>query len=280
MAAKGPRTVLPLPDGIAQWELGPLPEPVPLTGGYHNEVFRLGDVVVRVEAREPASVAWEHELLAWLAPEVPEVVAPLPMRDGSTFAVVEGRVVSVLPFVDGSPATGLAAAPVYARIHARGATWPGRRPRPGRPGYADLDWERNDWWDWSVVPKPPELVRAYDLTRAWVSSAPPLVVTPVHGDPAAQNVLARDGRVAGVIDWEWARLDWPAVELALAAWTFAEDERPAFVAAYRDAGGPGETLALAEGRRLQLLVNALYSLTHGGDGDWIGYLLAELRKLP
>ena len=121
--AKGPGTVLPLPDVIARWELGPLPEPVPLTGGYHNDVFRLGDAVARVERREPASVAWEHELLAWLAAEVPEVIAPLAAPDGSTLAVVDDRVISLFPFVDGAPATGLAAAPVYARIHARGASW-------------------------------------------------------------------------------------------------------------------------------------------------------------
>jgi hypothetical protein len=46
------------------------------------------------------------------------------------------------------------------------------------------------------------------------------------------------------------------------------------------AGGPGEPDALAEGRRLQLLVNALYSLTRGGAGSpWVDYLLAELRGL-
>jgi Ser/Thr protein kinase RdoA (MazF antagonist) len=280
--AKGPLTVLTLPDGIAEhWGLPPLTNPVPLTGGYHNLVIRTGDVVIRVETRELESTVWEHELLAWLAADVPEVVAPIQAGDGSTFLVVEGQIVSVLPFVEGEPSAGLDVASLLARIHARGAEWPQARARPGRPSYADLDWERNDWWDWSAVPKPPELVRAFDHVRAWIASAPSLAVTPVHGDPAQQNVLSRTGRIAGVIDWEWARLDWPALELALAAWTFAEENVKSFVRAYVDAGGPGEPDVLDEGRRLQLLVNALYSLTRdGGNTPWVDYLLGELRRLP
>jgi Ser/Thr protein kinase RdoA (MazF antagonist) len=279
--AKGPLKVLTLSDGIAaHWDLPPLANPQPLTGGYHNLVLRAGDVVLRVEARSVESVMWEHELLAWLAAAVPEVVAPTPASDGSTFLAVEGRVVSVLPFVEGEPTAGLDAASLLARIHARGAEWPRGRARPGRPSYADLDWERNDWWDWSIIAKPPELVRAFEHVQAWIASAPPLMVTPVHGDPAKQNVLSRAARIAGVIDWEWARLDWPAIELALAAWTFAELEVQSFVRAYVDAGGPGEPDVLEEGRRLQLLVNALYSLTRGDDSQWVRYLLGELRRLP
>jgi thiamine kinase-like enzyme len=141
--------------------------------------------------------------------------------------------------------------------------------------------ERNDWWDWSVVPKPPELVRAFEHTRAWIASRPELAVTPIHGDPAQQNLLWRAGRPTALLDWEWARLDWPALELAAAALSFAEDDREAFVAAYRAAGGPGEPEAFEEGERIVVLANALYSLTRGAeDRDWIDYLLARLRELP
>jgi len=39
--AKGPRTVLPLPDGISErWRLPGVPEPIPLDGGHHNLVLR------------------------------------------------------------------------------------------------------------------------------------------------------------------------------------------------------------------------------------------------
>ena len=279
--AKGPRTVLTLPDGIAaHWDL-PHSQPETLGGGYHNDVFRVGEVVVRIEERRPASTAWEHELLAWLAPEVPEIALPLPARDGSTFLAFGDRVASVLPFVEGEPEAGLAAADLLARVHRRGAAWPALRERPGRPSYSDLDWERNDWWDWTIVPKPPELVRAFEHTQAWLASGPSLVRTPIHGDPAQQNFLWRGGRIAGVIDWEWARVDWPAVELALAAWAFSPDDPAMFAGAYAAAGGPGEPEAMEEGRRIDLVANTLYSFTRGHvDGSWENYLLAELRELP
>ena len=272
-----------LPDGIAEhWDLAELREAVPLAGGYHHLVARAGDLVVRIEQRDLASVAWEHELLAWLGAEIPEVRAPVAAADGTTVLATERGIVSLVPFVDGSPRGGLEAAELFARIHRRGASWPDARPRPGRPAYADLDWERNEWWDWSVVRKPPALVRAFDHARAWVASEPELVVTPIHGDPAQQNVLWNGGRIVGVLDWEWARLDWPALELANAAWTFAEADVDAFVAAYVAAGGPGEPEVIEEGMRIFVLANALYSLSREteADEDWIECLLAWLGELP
>jgi Ser/Thr protein kinase RdoA (MazF antagonist) len=257
-------------------------ELVPLAGGYHNVLLRAGDVVFRVEERDPESVRWEHELLAWLAPEVPEVTAPIPAGDGSTFIEADGKVVSLLPFVEGEPRAGVEAAELFARIHVRGAAWPGARPRPGRPAYADLDLERNDWWDWSViVEKPPELVRAFEHVRAWIASGPELAVTTIHGDPAQQNLLWRAGGPAALLDWEWARLEWAALELAGAAWSFSESDVRSFVAVYRDAGGPGEPEAFEEGERIVVLANALYSLTRGAENrDWIDYLLGRLREMP
>jgi Ser/Thr protein kinase RdoA (MazF antagonist) len=283
MAAKGRGTVLPLPDGIAAaWGLPPEAVAEPLGGGYHNTLLRVDDVVVRIEQRAAESVAWEHELLAWLAPAVPEALQPLRSRDGTTYRVVGDTTVSLLPYVEGTHEPTPDLPEILARVHRRGAEWPDARPRPGRPAYADLDWERNDWWDWpAIADKPPELVRAFEHARAWVASAPPLVVTPVHGDLAPQNVLTRGGRVVALLDWEYARLEWPALELANAAWTYSEDDPPRFVAAYVRAGGPGEPDVLHEGIRIRLLANALYALTHSAwNRDWIAYLLARLRELP
>lgn len=283
MAAKGRGTVLPLPDGIAAaWDLPPDAVAESLGGGYHNRLLRVDDVVVRIEQRAAESVEWEHGLLAWLAPEVPEVVQPFRSSDGSTYRVVGDTTVSLLPYVEGTHDQTPDLPDVLARLHTRGASWPEARPRPGRPAYAELDWERNDWWDWTALAeKPPELVRAFEHARAWVASAPPLAVTPIHGDLAHQNVVTHAGRVAGLLDWEYARLDWPALELANAAWTYNEDDPQQFVDAYVAAGGPGEPEALQEGVRIRLLANALYSLTHSPwNRDWIAYLLARLRELP
>jgi Ser/Thr protein kinase RdoA (MazF antagonist) len=269
-------------DLAERYGLPPFEQAEPLGGGYHNTLLRAGDWVIRIEARAPESVAWEHGLVGFLAVAIPEVLAPLRALDGSSYLVEGDRVVSLLPFVEGERG-GEGAAELLARIHLRALEWPAPGQRPGRPSYRDLDWERNDWWDWSVVPKPPELVRAFERVRRFVADAPPLVVCPVHGDLAAQNLISRNGRVAALIDWEYARLDWPALELANAAWTLADDPYR-FVDEYAAAGGPGEREYLDEGIRLRLVANALYQLTRAAEGgawsrDWVEALLAELREL-
>ena len=59
--AKGRRTVLPLPDGIAAaWDLPPDTVEEALGGGCHNTLFRAGEVVVRIENRPAESVVWEN----------------------------------------------------------------------------------------------------------------------------------------------------------------------------------------------------------------------------
>ena len=70
----------------------------------------------------------------------------------------------------------------------------------------------------------------------------------------------RDGGIAGVVDWQYARLDWPAFELAGTVWDLAWDGRSTTIDAavrdeiirnYLDAGGPGETAAVEPLMRLE-----------------------------
>lgn len=296
--AKGPGTLLPLPDGIAErWGLPPLPPAEPLEGGYKNTLFRCGDVVVRLERAGAESVAWEHELLAFLAHDVPEVVAPLTARDGSTFSATDGVVVSVLPFIPGGPLDRddedqrLHLARLLARLHWVGASW--KRPRPGRPSVAETDLVVNAWWDYRIVEKPPVLARAFELTCEWLAAAPPLARGAVHGDVCRANLRVRDGRIAGVVDWEEARVDWPALELANATWEVCKDESrdaldpgraDAFLAAYAAAGGPGEREPFEPLLRFRLVADALYSLTSKARGEpydpgYVSHLLRALEHL-
>jgi Ser/Thr protein kinase RdoA (MazF antagonist) len=296
--AKGPGTVLPDPDGIAErWGLAPLPDPEPLAGGYKNTLLRCGEVVIRIERNDPESVAWEHELTAFLAHDVPEVVTPLVARDGSTFLEVEGVVTSVLPFVEGDPLDRddaeqrLGLARLLARLHWVGLAW--KRRRPGRPAFADLDFEANAWWDVRVVELPAPLERAYDRSREWVARAPWLTRGAVHGDVYRGNLRVGDGRIRGVLDWEDARVDWPAWELANATWEVCMDEArdaldperaAAFLDAYTEAGGPGERAPFDELLRLRLVADALYSLTSAARGEpWdeahVDHLLRALEHI-
>jgi len=254
-------------------------------------------VVVRVERRDPESVAWEHELTAFLSHDVPEVVTPLAALDGSTFAETDGIVVSVLPFVEGialdrdDEAQRLEVARLLARLHWVGRVW--KRPRPDRPAFADLDLETNAWWDLRIIEMPSVLARAYERSSAWLAAAPLLARGAVHGDIYRGNLRVRDRRIHGVVDWEDARVDWPAWELANAAWEVCKDEasdrldpeRSArFLTAYAEAEGPGELAPFDDLLRLRLVADALYSLTSAARGEpwsseYVGHLLRALGRL-
>ncbi len=296
--AKGPGTLLPHPDAIAErWGLAPLPTAQPLGGGNKNTLLRCGDVVLRVEHRDPESVAWEHELTAFLSHDVPEVVTPLAALDGSTFAEKDGMIVSVLPFVEGAPldrddeAQRLGSARLLARLHWVGRVW--RRPRPDRPAFADLDLETNAWWDVRIVELPPVLERAYERSRAWLAAPPWLTRGAIHGDFYRGNLRVRDGRIHGVLDWEDARVDWPAWELANTTWEVCKDEardrldpeRSArFLDAYAEADGPGELGPFDDLLRFRLVADALYSLTSAArdepwSPDYVAHLLRALERL-
>jgi Ser/Thr protein kinase RdoA (MazF antagonist) len=121
----------------------------PLTGGYANDLYDVatdrGRFVVRVVRRpvDGAGLEWETCVAIALAAELPEVVAPLPALDGSTFFAHGHDAVLVLPFVDGVPADRgdaarrAEAAALLARLHSAGRTLTLDR-RPGAARLAEL----------------------------------------------------------------------------------------------------------------------------------------------
>jgi homoserine kinase type II len=263
-----------------------------------NGVFRAGEFIVRVEPADPESVRWEHALLRFLAEEIDQVVEPLMALDGSTFFVDGGCIVSVFRFLPGKelrsqePLFRDVLPRLLARVHQRAQAWPVADQRPGVPSLRERDWDRNDWWDWSVVEKSPPLVRAFEELREWVAAAE-LCVGAIHGDFHMGNVLVRDGSVTGIVDWQYARRDWPALELAGMVWDLCWDGNsttldPALcdevVGRYLDAGGPGEPGALIPLMRLESLVSALISLTRAArdeswDREFTQLLFATLDEL-
>jgi Ser/Thr protein kinase RdoA (MazF antagonist) len=222
VAIPQPSLVIAPADITAHWNIE-LPRPFQPLATARNLVVRSGEYVIR-EARAPVeSVVWEHELLLFLAPRIREIVAPLTAADGTTFLAAGDRVLSVRPYVEGELASRgdqrvRAEVPrLLARLHAAMREWPAARPRPGgRPAWRDLDWVRNETWDWTRVERTPLLERAYAAGREWLQSPPPLVESAVHGDFHPENLLASERGIEAVIDWEFARVDWPAADLAAA----------------------------------------------------------------
>jgi Ser/Thr protein kinase RdoA (MazF antagonist) len=143
----------------------------------------------------------------------------------------------------------------------------------------------------SLVEKPSVLVRAYEAVLDWLFDPPALVLGAVHGDAYRGNLLVRDGQIAGPIDWEDARVDWPACELANATWEVCEvgeavdpARAKAFLAAYATAGGPGEPEAFEQPLRLRLVADLLDSLASKTRGEsyepeHVAHLLRALERL-
>jgi Ser/Thr protein kinase RdoA (MazF antagonist) len=284
--------VVPPADIAAHWRI-PLEEPFEAIRAATNLVRRVGAYVVRAEHRSVASVRWEHELVAFLAEEVPEVVAPIPASDGSTFLERDGQVVSLFPYVEGEhiertdESVRSELPNVLGRIHARASAWSERKQRPGQPSFRTLDWESNLWWDRSLVDRTPLLDDAFDRTVAWVANAPDLRICAIHGDFNPGNVLAREGKVVAVIDWSFSRLDWAAADLACMTGLLAVqadgslDERivDEAVTPYADAGGPGEPDVLVPLLRLFFLDVALFALTRKARGEsWNPGIVALMER--
>src|SRR2546423_7781735 len=197
VATPGPSLVVSPADIAAHWQIE-LREPLEPLATIRNLVVRSGAYVIRDSDATVESVRWEHELLGFLHPQVPEVVAPLTAPDGSTYLVADGRVVSVLPFVDGAQAKRSDTRVrhdlprLLARLHRAALDWPGARPRPGRPSWRELDWVVNDTWDWNVIERTPIVERAYAVSREWVSNPPELTESAVHGDFHPDNLIASE----------------------------------------------------------------------------------------
>jgi Ser/Thr protein kinase RdoA (MazF antagonist) len=271
-----------------------LTEPFEQIPAATNIVLRAGAYVVRAERRPLESVRWEHDLLEFLAAEVPEIVAPIRARDGTTFLLApDGLVVSVVPFVDGIHMKRRGARvrsqlpPLLGRIHTRAKRWPVARQRPAQPAFSELDWERNLWWDWALLEPSPVLVRTLARTRDWVADAPPLERCAIHGDFHPGNVLAVQGRPVAVLDWSFARLDWPAFDLACVVGLLAlrrdgsidREVAERTLAAYANAGGPGEPTVLVPLLRLFFLAVALFSLTRRARGQsWNPQIVAMMER--
>ena len=269
------------PAGIAaHWgiELGASVEPLAPSRAL---VLRCGAYVIRDEETSVESIQWEHDFLGFLSPRIPEVVAPLTALDGSTFLAAGDHVVSVTPHIAAeradrsAPVVRREAPRLLARLHRAAGEWPRARPRPGRPSWRELDWVTNDTWDWTVLHRTALLERAYETSREWLASPPPLAESAVHGDFHPDNLLASERGIEGLIDWEFARIDWPASDLAAAVMVLSLqrdgtiDQRIAdeTVAAYVDAGGLDESHALEPLLRQVLLAVALHARTRKATGQ-------------
>ena len=169
-------------------------------------------------------LAASTELLSWLGDRGLPVAVPLRSAHGEDRVVLDGPggplSVAVLPELDGDwldvgDATAVRAAGAsLAAVHLalQGYT----DPRLWRPAEADPPDRRVLGWLADCDPDlaPEATARLVEL----VAGLPPLDgrSQPVHNDFRAANILTRDGRVVGVLDFDEVAWDHPVSDLAKA----------------------------------------------------------------
>lgn len=211
--------------------------------GWDNVVYRLGDdLAVRLPRRAAAvgSVAVELRWLAELADRLP-LPTPVPVRAGepgpgypwpwSIVRWVPGEPVGTAQLRPGSP--GQLADFLVALQQPAPADAP-RNPVRGVP-LAD----RADALA-AALPQLPDPAAVAAAWRAITDGAPTYAGPPVwlHGDFHAANLLHRDGRLTGVIDFGDLSAGDPACDYAVAWMLFDPPQRaPLWAAAERH--GPG-----------------------------------------
>ncbi|MDF9715784.1 MULTISPECIES: phosphotransferase [unclassified Nocardioides] len=184
------------------------------SGATHDVVLLPGTAVVRVARSERAAAQLPRrtELLRRLGQRHPALGAPAVLTD-----VVDGAV--ALGWVDGAPSTR-APVPAVAALLRELATVD-LDPLADVLGEPHEYAGRGEWaalLDQHVVERLPPSWRSEARRRIDAALAlPPVEPVLVHGDLAGPNLLWRDGRLAGVVDWDLAQPFDPAVDAACLA---------------------------------------------------------------
>lgn len=184
--------------------------------------------------RTAGAIAFEHELLNHLYAREWPVAPALPTQEGQTMVTLFDRTYALFPWLDGEPVE----APSLSQLHIRGrllarlhtdlATFQRREQREGF-GRA---------WELDLFVQPrlhsfnqllsafgarfPDLAAGIrrekyrslrELARLGYGEAP---TTVVHGDFGQENLLFRGPRLSGLLDFDFARRDVAAFDLAVA----------------------------------------------------------------
>ncbi len=189
-----------------------------LTGGARGAVFLAlrGEhrLVVKVSSRSAASLAWELDLVEALGQAGVRVPDLVPTGDGRR----EYRGVVVQSLLTGRPPETRddwrRVAAVIATVHELTRGWP---QRPGSASAAQL-LQQTHAADVHLDAMPSDAVALVRACWTALLAEPVPAVAPdrycvVHGDLGPGNVLIGDDGV-GLIDWDEARVDVPAFDLA------------------------------------------------------------------
>lgn len=190
-----------------------------LTGGYECDIWRVGDVVIRLcpSWRSEDEMRWTYAFVAHCAEHLKQVIVPIPTQLGEPFIAFQGRIVLVLPFVDGKPlgtsdeAQIRQAGDLLGQIHNMSQYLPKDSQRP-----PSKTTKPND------IPKrlDPKSIQD-DTLDTWYKDfiqRNDLRIGMMHGDYYHANILCQDGYIAGIIDWDECEYGALIREVAWATW--------------------------------------------------------------
>lgn len=219
----------------------------PMGEGWDNAVFLVGDdLVCRLPRRAAAIPLIENELrwMGQLGPRLPlPTSAPclkgLPSaRFGAPWLgtrLIRGQT------ADRFPAEPFAATSTLAAF-LRALHQPAPPEAPINPARGIRAHQRRSTVDRLAERAPPGLLDRWALWSR--RPAPPGPPRWCHGDLHPRNLIVREGRLVGVIDWGDLTAGWPAVDLGAALLGLPPDHWRAFFTAYAEGAAlPDETVA-------------------------------------
>ncbi|WP_206785944.1 aminoglycoside phosphotransferase family protein [Amycolatopsis sp. MtRt-6] len=254
------------------------------SGGTVNAVYRLGDsltVRLPLTAGGADDIAKERRALGTLGElpvAVPDVVAVGEPAEGYPWPWAVHSWLDGAPAREGRDAPARDLAEFVRALRAHPAEGP--PARRGRPLSTADTVTRGAIDELSRTDEPFDAAAALAVWTAGLE-APQWTGPPcrLHGDLMPSNLLLRDGRLSGVLDWATAGVGDPAIDL-IPAWNLlTADTRPAF----RDAVAPDDaTWARGRGRALAMAVIQLpyYRNTNAVISANARYVLTELGCRP
>jgi aminoglycoside phosphotransferase (APT) family kinase protein len=227
-----------LRDQQPQWAAGPIRE-ISSTGTDHA-LYRLDDnAVARVPLRETATrpIETEFRWLPWLAQHLPvEIPRPLariePTPDfpfpWSIHSWIEGECGTTAPINRSLLAVDLAR--LIEVLHDLDTT--GGPPSIEAYCWRGVPLQMRDSTTRDAIASSRQLIDVAAVTAAWEAAldAPAWTSPPswVHGDLSAGNLIFREGRLTGVIDWACMAVGDPACDLIVAWELLDESSRRSF----------------------------------------------------
>jgi Ser/Thr protein kinase RdoA (MazF antagonist) len=251
------------------YPIGSIQKVSALPGGEWNQVCHLhcdsGAFVLRIShsTTTVADLAYAHGVMGFMSRRIPEVLAPIPTYDGSTYLCRNDLLLTLFPLMPGrmldraNEAECLNAARMLARLHKAGAAYPDLNARVNYPPLRELDWDHNRLWRWAdvetllfqqaaaflsterdpakracaaqIFARRSTIVREREACRDWLAalhaSGRALRFGIIQGDYWRNNLLVNEGEICAVLDWDDCQGEWLVYELGRATWEFCKDSR-------------------------------------------------------